>query len=141
MEIPFDTEADGKASFKTDKPLSVSITKLPKGYEYDKLNVFQAFDENGNLTVVLVKPAPYVIKVVDQDGNVVSGVRVQMCNAAGMCYMPVTTGEDGTATYAYESGEFHAQLTTLPQGYLVENPDQYYDFIDGVATIILTKIG
>ena len=58
--------------------------------------------------------------------------------------MPKTTGEDGTASYSYEIREFYALLPdglgALPDGYTVDNPEAYYDFIDGVATIILTKI-
>lgn len=139
--IPFPTDSEGKASYKTDKELTVTVTEIPTGYSYDKLNVAQSFGADGTLTVTLTALAPFVIKVVDQDGNLISGVKVQMCDSAGSCRMPRTTGEDGTVSYPYEEGDFHAQLTAgAPDGYTVDDPAEYYDFVDGVATITLTKI-
>ena len=141
--IPYPTDAEGKASYRTDKEMSVTVTTIPAGYEYDKVGVAQSFDSEGKLSVVLSKADQsnaYVIKVVDEKGSPLSGVRVQMCDAAGSCRMPVVTGADGTASYPYEAGEFHAQLTALPDGYTVDDVAAYYDFEDGVATITLTKI-
>lgn len=139
-EFPFPTDETGKVTYKTDKELTVKVTKVPAGYEYDKMNVAQSFDENAILAVVLTvipEGDPYVIKVVDQDGNPVEGARVQMCSDA--CKAPIYTGADGTASYPYEEGDFHAQITKLPEGYSVEDMDAYYDFVDGVATITITK--
>lgn len=139
--IPFPTDVEGKASYKTDKELTVKVTEIPEAYEYDKLNVEQSFDSEGKLTITLTKRAPFVIKVVDQDGNPVAGVKVQMCDSAGLCKIPVTTDENGEGFYDFQEGDFHAQLTNgAPNGYSVEDPDRYYDFEDGVATIRLTKI-
>ena len=136
-EMPFSTDAEGKASHKTDKELTVKITSVPSGYEYSDLNKALSFDKDGNLKVTLKKLAPFVIKVVDEQGNAVSGVKVQMCDEAGSCRMPRTTDANGEATYPYEEGSFHAQLTVVPDGYSVEDPAKYYDFENGVATISL----
>ena len=140
MAIPFDTDVDGKTSFKSDKEMSISVTKIPSGYSYDNLNKALTIGADGNVIVTLTKLAPFVIKVVDQDGNAISGVRVQMCDEAGSCRLPKTTGADGTASYPHEEGIFHAQLTEIPDGYTVDDPAQYYNFEDGVATIVVTKI-
>ena len=139
VEMPWPTDAVGQASQKTSKEMTVKLTEVPVGYEFDKLGQTLEFDAEGKLTITLTVLAPYVIKVVDQDGNAIAGVRVQMCDAGGSCRMPTTTGADGTASYPFENGDFHAQLTTLPEGYSVEDQDAYYDFVDGVATITLTK--
>ena len=142
--IPFTTDSDGKASYKTDKEVTATITSVPAGYEYSNLNQVQKFDKEGKLNITVNKLAPLVILVVDQDGNAVSGVKVQMCDTSGSCRMPVTTNAEGKGTYNYEAGEFHAQLSNglsaLPEGYTVDEPDKYYDFVDGVATITVTKI-
>lgn len=138
-EMPWPTDIEGKAEYKSAKEMTAKLTELLAGYEYDKMNVAQSFDENGNLTITVKKLAPFVIKVVDQDGNALAGVKVQMCDAGGSCRIPVTTGADGTASYPFENGDFHAQLTTLPEGYSVDDIGAYYDFVDGVATITLTK--
>lgn len=137
--IPFPTNAEGKASYKSDKEVTATVTEIPAGYEYANLNVAQTLSSE-NLTVTITKLAPMVIKVIDKDGNPISGVTVQMCDTAGSCRIPITTGADGTASYNYEEGEFHAQLTVVPDGYTVDDPSAYYDFIDGVATIELTKV-
>ena len=67
-----------------------------------------------------------------------------MCDDTGSCRKPVTTNAEGKGSYAYEEGSFHAQLTNglsaLPEGYTVAEPDKYYSFVDGVATITVTKI-
>ncbi len=143
MAVPFPTDAEGKASFKTDKELTVAVTSVPAGYEYDKLGQAQSFDKNGKLSVVISKiqvDSYLVIKVVDTEGNPLSDVKVQMCDEAGSCRRPIFTGSDGTASYAFEEGSFHAQLTELPEGYTVDDVTKYYDFVDGVATITLTKL-
>lgn len=139
MAIPFPTDKDGKAAYKTDKELSVAVKEIPKGYSYDKMNVQQSFGSDNTLTITLTTLAPFIIRVVDQDGNPIEGVLVQMCDEAGSCRMPVDTDENGEASYRFEEGSFHAQLTTLPDGYSVDDPEAYYNFVDGVATITLTK--
>ena len=159
LSVPFSTDITGRAARSTAKGLTAAVTKLPAGYEYDKLNEEIVFDANGNATIVITKVEaqgdPYIIKVVDEDGNPIAGVTVQMCS--DFCRPPVTTGEDGTATYTYLEGEWHAQLTvnipddatadevaailaeTIP-GYTVADPKAYYDFEDNIATITLTKL-
>ena len=139
ITIPFPTDKDGKAAYKTDKELTVTVKEIPNGYSYDKLNVEQKFGGDNTLTVTLITLAPFVIRVVDQNSNPIEGVLVQMCDEAGSCRMPTETDAKGEATYRYEEGNFHAQLTSIPDGYSVENPDEYYNFVNGVATITLTK--
>ena len=138
-EMPWPTDIDGKAEYKSAKKMTAKLTELLPGYEYDKMNVAQSFDNDGNLTITVKKLAPYVIKVVDQEGNAIAGVQVQMCDEAGSCRLPRTTGADGTVSYPFENGTFKAQLTTLPDGYTVDDASAYYYFVDGVATITLTK--
>ena len=141
--IPLTTDSNGKASYKSDKEITATVTEIPAGYKYDKLNVAQNFDKDGNLNITITKPAPFVILVVDQNGNAVSGVKVQMCDTTGSCRMPVTTNAEGKGTYNYEEGEFKAQLSNglkaLPEGYTSNNPDEYVYFVDGVATIVVIK--
>lgn len=143
VAFPLATDANGKTSpYKTDKKMTASVSTLPAGYEYANLDKEQSFDKDGNLTVTITKSVVdedyFTILVVDQDGNPISGVSVQMC--AEYCKMPITTGADGKASYAYEEGDFHAQLSELPEGYTVDDISAYYDFVDGLATITLTKI-
>ncbi len=140
MEMPGTTDADGKAAYKTADPVKVKVTSIPTGYTYAKLGAEQSFGSDGTLTVTLEKLPDFVIRVVDEDGNAIAGVAVQMCDEAGSCRMPRSTDENGCASYPYEEGSFHAQLTELPDGYTVDDAGKYYDFEDNIATIVLTKI-
>lgn len=143
MSVPFSTDEEGKASYKTNKEMTAVVTSVPKGYECAQLGKSLSFDQDGKASVVVSKVEVelyFIIKVVDEEGNPISGVIVQMCDDGGSCRKPVTTGDDGTAGYAYESGSFHAQLTQLPDGYTVDDVAKYYIFENGVATITLTKL-
>ena len=136
LSMPLKTE-DGKASYKTDKALTASVTGVPFGYKCDNKAI--SFDENGNATITLSKMPPYTVKVIDQDGNPVAGVWVQMC--ADMC-VPFRnpTDENGVTSAPYADGDYQANITGLPDGYTVDDMDTYYDFTDGEVTIEVTKV-
>ena len=138
------TDANGKVSYRTDKEMQASILSLPTGYEYDKINTKLNFDDDGNLTITVRKQAPqgteYLIRVVDQNGNVVVGARVQICEDSdeGSCLMPVTTDENGEAIYIVEEKSYKATINSLPEGY-EKISDGYVYFEDGVAVIKVNK--
>ena len=140
--IPFPTDSEGKASYKTAKEITAAVTAVPSGYEYAKLNQNIDFDQDGKATITLTKKAeeaPYVIKVVDQDGNPVAGVKVQMCDDSGLCLIPTATNDEGIATYKYQEGNFHVLLNTLVDGYTVDDMSTYYYFEGREVTIEITK--
>ena len=141
--IPFPTDSEGKASYKTAREITAAVTAVPSGYEYAKLNQKIDFDKDGKATITLTKKAeeaPYVIKVVDQNGNAVEGVIVQMCDDAGLCLIPTATNEEGIATYKYQEGNFHVLINTLVDGYTVDDMSVYYYFTGREVTITITKI-
>ena len=139
--FPVPTKSEGKASTTTTKELSAKIIAVPDEYEYDNLLQPISFDKDGNATITLKKAQisenRLTIRVLDEEGNPIAKVLVQMC--ADTCKMPIATDENGEAYYAYEEG-FKAQLNTLPNGYTVDDVEAKYEFIDGVATIVLTKV-
>ncbi len=141
--FPLPTEADGKAVCASEEEMSVAIFTLPAGYEYSKLNQKQSLDGEGKLTVTVTKKAKegttYLIRVIDQDGNPVAGARVQMCESEDQCLTPVTTNENGEATYIEEVREYKAAITNLPAGYEKINSDYVY-FENGVATIVVKAV-
>ena len=141
--IPFPTDSEGKASYRTAKELTAAVTAVPSGYEYAKLNQKIDIDKDGKATITLTKKAeeaPYVIKVVDQSGNAVEGVKVQMCDDAGLCLIPTATNEEGIANYKYQEGNFHVLINTLVDGYTVDDMSVYYYFTGREVTITITKI-
>ena len=152
------TGVDGIVKYSKSKNIQVAITSesLPSNFEYDKINQKLTPDADGKLTIVL-KRLYYEVRVVDQDGNPIAGVTVQIC--AEVCKAPQVTNEEGKAYFDYDGTvEYHAQLTlTIPDnatpeeieailaeeipGYTVADPQAYYYFTDKVTTITLTKIG
>lgn len=82
----------------------------------------------------------YTIKVVDEGGNPVAGVKVQMCDASNLCKAPKTTDENGIAVYEdQEDGQYKAQLTKLPEGYEAEDMEAYYPFGSNTEVTITIK--
>jgi protocatechuate 3,4-dioxygenase beta subunit len=138
VEMPWPTDAEGKASQKTSKEMTAKLTELPVGYEFDKLGQTLQFDAEGKLTITLTALAPFIIKVVDQDGNPVAGVVVQVCNDS-TCVPMGSTDANGEAKRPSMNGSYAAKITELPDGYSVEDIDAYYDLVDGKVTITITK--
>ena len=146
--VPFTTDSEGKITYKSSKTVEAKVTKIPASHYFGNLNKALEFDKDGNLNITLEAYDPYVIKVVDDEGNPISGIKVQMCDESGSCRLPKTTDANGEASYPYEEGTFHAQLTVpegktvedLYPGYTVEDSAAYYDFDGSYVTIVLTKI-
>lgn len=148
MEMPWTTDADGKASYKTADTVKVKVTSVPAGYTYAKLNQEQSFGSDGTLTVTLEKIdlPDWTIRVVDQDGNPIEGVDVQICS--NVCLRPQPTDADGYVVYENFEGDFHAMISAIPDGYTEGDGDGYdetqqkpfYNFdSDNLAIITLIK--
>ena len=93
----------------------------------------------GNGDVQPETKVTYTVTVVDQDGNPVAGVKVQMCDDSGLCLIPTATNDEGIATYKYQEGNFHVLLNTLVDGYTVDDMSTYYYFEGREVTIEITK--
>ncbi|MBQ4641004.1 MAG: hypothetical protein IJB47_00095 [Oscillospiraceae bacterium] len=80
--------------------------------------------------------AQYKVKVVDEEGNPVVGVMIQVCTEE-TCLIPVKTDDAGVATFppAVE-GEYHANfLPGIPEGYEAD-ADVFY-FADGETELTI----
>ncbi len=78
----------------------------------------------------------YKVKVVDQEGNPIVGVMVQLCTDES-CLIPVKTDDTGVATFApTEEGEYHANfLPGVPEGY--EADAEVFYFAEGEAELTI----
>ena len=92
-------------------------------------------------SVIPAGKVQFKVTVVDEDGNPIVGVYVQVCNDE-TCLMPVKTDEAGVATFApADEGEYHANfLSGIPEGY--EADAEVFDFAAGETelTIVLRAI-
>lgn len=149
IDVPFPTNKDGVASYKTDKGVaSVSLFTLPTGYEYVKLGQKQNLDSDNKLTITVTKKAEentgvsYTIRVVDQNGDAVVGAMVQMCSDS--CFPFDPTDENGESVSIRKLDDFKAQIISLPDGY-TDITNGEYQLFSGDAesgftvTIVVTK--
>ena len=83
----------------------------------------------------------FKVKVVDEAGNPVVGVMMQVCNEE-TCLMPVMTDDAGVATFAPAAeGEYHANfLTGVPTGYEAEAEVFYFASGESELTIVLKAV-
>lgn len=78
----------------------------------------------------------YKVKVVDEAGNPIVGVMVQVCTDE-TCLMPVKTDEAGVATFAPAAeGKYHANfLPKVPAGY--EADAEVFYFAEGETELTI----
>ena len=133
----------GVAEYNTTKEITAAIiTKIPAGYSYDNLGKELYFDSTANIKITLTSnKSPVSVKIVDQDGNAVAGVTVQVCETGegGSCVGLGETDENGVATKVIKNADYKAQITILPEGYTVEDISAYYPLENGEVTIVVTK--
>lgn len=81
----------------------------------------------------------YTVKVVDVDGNPMSGVFVQIC--AGTTCVPVPTDANGIAGYPTEvtgDGELAAKIIAIPEGYACVDGIEEISMADGKTDVVFT---
>ena len=81
------------------------------------------------------------VKVVDEGGNPIVGVMVQVCTDES-CLMPVKTDDAGVATFAPAAeGEYHANfLPGVPEGYEADAEVFYFAEGESELTIVLKAV-
>lgn len=75
----------------------------------------------------------YTVTVVDEQGNPVSGVMVQMCLDA--C-IPAITNAEGVATWSLEEADYQVSFVNIPEGYAQDA--NKYSFESGSYELTLT---
>lgn len=78
----------------------------------------------------------YTVTVVDQEGNPVSGVMVQMCKDS--C-IPGVTNDAGVAAFRMYEDDYKVSLLTMPEGYAYAGEEEIFYFETGSyeLTIVL----
>ena len=140
------TDAKGEVAYTSDTEISgewvARITSIPDKYDIEK----SEYDgktytlENGTVTITCaqVEVPQFKVTVVDQNGDVVVGARVQVC--AGENCRIAYTDENGVASFAYAAGEHHANIAKAPDGYTDSTNKAEYSFDSELkCTIEITK--
>lgn len=148
------SDKDGKASVQLPKATTVSVmvTSVPDGYvKPEKVSgVYHGVFASGSteLTLKVEKEADnkveYTVKVVDQNGDAVVGMSIQLC-PNGVCLAEkFVTNENGEITVKLNAGsEVDVKLEGL-EGYTLPTPvkDSYHAVIESgetEATVTVTK--
>ena len=79
----------------------------------------------------------YTVIVKDQNGDVVAGAAVQMCDA-DTCKMPTATNEEGVATFNYDPSNYYVTVQEAPEGYTCDPEQKFY--FEGDATELTVTI-
>ena len=78
----------------------------------------------------------YTVTVVDDAGNPVSGIMVQICK--DVC-MPAVTDADGVAVWSLDEDEYKVSFPVSPEGYVdYTGSEFYFDAGSAEMTIVLT---
>lgn len=131
--------ADGKLYYTASDVPGVILSSVPEGYTAEKADY--SFTEGAELTVVLTCDNPetalvtYTVTVLDDSGNPVPGVVVQICDDEN-CKLPMSTNEDGVVTAQYEPSEYHVILNTLPEGYYATQTEFYFGSANMLTIVI-----
>ncbi len=135
VDFPMGTKDNGTVSYTTDKQVKFSVYSLPDNYEYDDMSIKQSFGKDGKITVTVTRNEPeitgvrYTIRVVDQNDNPVVGASVQMCIPGGFCIsFDTTTDENGESVKTIETGDYKAQIISVPDGYTDITNGEYHEF-------------
>lgn len=80
----------------------------------------------------------HTVKVVDEGGNPIAGVFVQICLPNGTC-TPMQTGEDGIAYYYnMADADYEVKVLKMPEGYGYTTEEEVFFFPDGSNEAIIT---
>lgn len=113
------TDANGKVTFEANDASSMAqVMSVPAGYDRPKdVLGFTAGSKEITFTVkkTVVNEVDCVVTVVDQHGNAVAGVSLQLC--ANAC-INGTTNENGEATFKLtKNSEYKVEFLSVPAGY------------------------
>lgn len=83
------------------------------------------------------KPS-HTVKVVDEGGNPIAGVFVQICLPDGSC-TPMQTMDDGIAYYYnMADAEYEVKVLKMPEGYGYTTEEEVFFFPDGSNEAVIT---
>lgn len=121
------TGADGKATKKIDTYDDVIVEFVELG-NYGNLTKTQR-NLNGDTEKTLTLPTKATVTVVDEEGNPVEGVMVQICHS--VCLTPSYTNAEGKVVAGISSTEqIKAAILTVPVGYGIPEAIGEYQGLD-----------
>lgn len=88
-------------------------------------------------TTTKVPVAKYTIKVVDEGGNPIPQVMVQLCLTS--C-TPAMTQADGTATFQMVEANYDIKFASIPEGYAADETVYHFDEGSYEKTLVLKAV-
>lgn len=133
------TDENGKASFEVkDATWKVKVEKVPANCGYILPTTTFSFTDKAATVTISLMPK-YTVKVVDQNGDAVTGASVQMC-AETCSFLRESVDESGLYFVFVAEDAYKAQITSLPAGYSFvagENTETKFEFsaVNGGFTV------
>ena len=134
--------ADGKATKKIDTYEDVIVEFVELG-NYGNLALNQR-NLNGETEKTLTLPTKVTINVVDEAGNPIAGVKLQVCH--NVCISPMDTNAEGKLVVGISSdSQIKVSVVSVPEGYAVPETIGEYQgvpihayFEDGAFEVTIT---
>ncbi len=120
-----------------EKPTEPDVTEAPVADATDPAQETEAPTEAPTEASGL----EYIINLVDEGGNPLAGVMVQLCE--GTNCVPMFTDADGKAVFSMEKeADYEAKVSAMPEGYDYTTEEQVFHFEAGSKelTIVLKAI-
>lgn len=120
------TDANGKATFDVITGavlVQAGIIDVPAEYSVKDGFELVGFEGNKELRIVgVIKNETYTVKVVDQEGNAVDGVQLQLCFCETCMTNKPYTNTDGIASWMVDGSLYsvdtaYVSINKLPNGY------------------------
>ena len=113
------TGADGKATAKIDTTETVYVEFVTLGEYGDLHKNSRKFASNSNeLTITMLQGI--TVKILDENGNGVAGVRVVVCHDGGCVPFREATNENGETNQGLDAnGTLKASVSSVPAGYAI----------------------
>lgn len=118
----------GCGSDKKDETVTTTVTATEKETEATENKTEEQTKEDTKVV--------YSVKVVDEEGNVMPSVMVQICKDA--C-IPGKTNDQGIAEFSVdEESDYKASILQMPEGYALVGEEENFYFESGNKEVTIT---
>lgn len=130
------TNTQGVVTMNKPQGTYTARVTVPQTHEADE-NEFTLTGEENEIEVTLTEKASeapeietveYTVRVVDQNGNAVAGLNVQLCVPGEGCQAPIATDENGVSVFNVVEDNYSAQIT---------GESEYYAFPSGSREVTI----
>lgn len=145
------TDENGKVTYTANAAAKVgvmaTVNSVPTGYKKPAVSKNIEFASGSDtLTVVVESLDTYTVTVKDQNGDAVSGIKIQLCFGEELCLKAESANSEGKVVFYYGDTEevATAKIYELPSGYSYAKDGIFdlvaFDFEEGSYEIEISVV-